>query len=361
MLSSLLKKLFDRNKKSLTIKENTFVVWEPCSDSHSEVVPGYVKYLLDLGYHVSVVVNPKHLKDGLFSRFNSPDISLNCLSRREVCRFFRTADLSKLQGVLVTTVGKLCKNSNYEECYNTFNDSIDRKKLFFVEHKAKEAIDSGTWKDDLITLRKLNYKLASSVVVNPHFFGEKIAVTPKNENIVNFVTIGAIRSRKKNTGEIIEAVKTLHEKNIRNFKVTVIGRGKLKSLPKELRQYFDIKGRLEFNRMYDEIEKADFLLTAYDDQNQVHLRYTKYQTSGNFQLIYGFLKPCVIIRAFAAPNGFTADNSVIYNTKDEYADAMEKAISMTPSAYLEMQKNLQRYVNTLYQNSLTNLREAINV
>ena len=51
------------------IKDNTFFVWEPCSQSHSEVVPGYVKYLLDLGYHVSVLVNPDRYKEGLFSRF----------------------------------------------------------------------------------------------------------------------------------------------------------------------------------------------------------------------------------------------------------------------------------------------------
>lgn len=360
MLAAFLKKLFSREEKKLIVKDNTFIVWEPCSDSHSEVVPGYVKYLLDLGYHVSVAVNPKHLKDGLFSRFSSPQISFNSLSRREIYRFFRNADLSRIKGVLVTTVGKLCKNSNYEECYDTFNASIDRKKLFFVEHKAKEAIDSGTWKKELITLRKLDYKNAASVVVNPHYFGQDIAVTGKNKEVVNFVTIGAIRSRKKNTGEMIEAVKILHDRGIRNFKVTVIGKGKLRSLPEELRQYFDIKGRLTFREMYAELEKADFLLTAYDDQNPVHLRYTKYQTSGNFQLIYGFLKPCVIIRSFAAPNGFTPGNSVIYNTKEEYAGAMEKAINMTPEDYQEMQKNLQDCVRGLYQDSLTGLREAIN-
>ena len=51
--------------------ENTFVVWEPCSQSHSEVVPGYAKYLLDLGYSVSIVVKPEHYHSGLFSRFSS--------------------------------------------------------------------------------------------------------------------------------------------------------------------------------------------------------------------------------------------------------------------------------------------------
>ena len=56
--------IFDCKKP--IIKDNTFIVWEPCSKSHSEVVPGYVKYLLDLGYHVSVIVNSNRLKEGLF-------------------------------------------------------------------------------------------------------------------------------------------------------------------------------------------------------------------------------------------------------------------------------------------------------
>ena len=48
--------LFDIFYKPI-IKENTFLVWEPCGKSHAEVVPGFVKYLLDLGYHVSVLVS----------------------------------------------------------------------------------------------------------------------------------------------------------------------------------------------------------------------------------------------------------------------------------------------------------------
>ena len=75
--------------KKPVIKSKTFIVWEPCSKSHSEVVPGYVKYLLDLGYHVSVIVNPQHYKSGLFSRFEDKNLTLNKMSRKEVKEFFR--------------------------------------------------------------------------------------------------------------------------------------------------------------------------------------------------------------------------------------------------------------------------------
>ena len=60
--------LFDLFNKKPIIKEKTFLVWEPCGKSHAEVVPGFVKYLLDLGYHVSVLVSPNAYKEKLFAR-----------------------------------------------------------------------------------------------------------------------------------------------------------------------------------------------------------------------------------------------------------------------------------------------------
>jgi len=75
--------------KKPIIKENTFIVWEPCSKSHSEVVPGYVKYLLDLGYHVSVIVHPDRLKEGLFTRFQNDNVSLNKISRKDVFKYLK--------------------------------------------------------------------------------------------------------------------------------------------------------------------------------------------------------------------------------------------------------------------------------
>ncbi|MBR7127065.1 MAG: hypothetical protein IKD09_00585 [Lentisphaeria bacterium] len=346
--------------KTPVIKKNTFIVWEPCSKSHAEVVPGYVKYLLDLGYHVSVLVNVERYWEGLFDRYAKNDnISLNFMSKRNIRKFFKTNDLSSVKGVLVTTVGKLCKDTDLESAYTHFAKGVDRKKLFFVEHDAKIAIDENRWCDKVITLRKLNYRNAESIVVNPHYFG-KVEVRGKNSDVVNFVTVGAINPKRKNSTMIIDAVKSLHDKGIENFRVTVIGKGKLKDLPDDLRKYFDIKGRLDFRDMYSELEKADFMLTAYDDENPLHQRYNTVGTSGNFQLVYGFLLPCVIIKSFAELNGFNSENSIIYEGVSSYASAMEEAINISSSDYTKLQNNLQTYVKSLFDSSLKNLQEAIN-
>ena len=262
---------------------NTFVVWEPCSESHSEVVPGYVKYLLDLGYSVSVIVNPAHYKSGLFSRFKHSNIFLNKLSRKAAKDYFKHADLSKLKGILVTTAGKLCDNIHFEQAYKHFNKSLDRKKLFLVEHDAKFAVDAGTWNEKIITLRKLNYQGAKSCVVNPHHFGE-MKITPKNDKITNFVMVGKLGIGQSDNAVIVEAASELLKQGVKNFKITVVGKGRLDDLPPELAEYVDIKGRLSFTDMFAELEKADFLLTSYNDEQ--HSFYRTTGASGNFQLVY---------------------------------------------------------------------------
>lgn len=345
--------------KTPEIKESTFLVWEPCSVNHSEVVPGFCRYLLDLGYHVSVILNPKHYKEGLFCRFRDENISYNKMSKRQIKLFFKNDDLSKIKGVLVTTAGKICDNVHYEQCYDVFNKNIDKKKIFIVEHKANFAIDEGKWDEKIITLNKLNYKGAKSTVVNPHYFGE-INITPKNEKITNFAVVGTIRERKRNNELIINSVEKLYEAGYENFKVTVIGKGNLKNIPSKIRRFFDIKGRMPFNKMYDEIEKADFFLTSYDEEHPNHLRYITSGTSGNFQLIYGFLKPCVIKKSFCTVNGFDENNSVVYEKTTDYKDALIRCIEMKNDEYKTLQNNLSSYVKKLYDYSLDNLRNLIN-
>ena len=351
--------VFSKHLKTPIIKDNTFLVWEPCSKSHSEVVPGYVKYLRDLGYHVSVLVNPEHYKSGLFCRFNDTNISYNYMNRNEIKDFFKRDSLENVKGVLVTTGGKLCDKIHIDDCYKTFSPHTDKSKLYFVFHDAKPAVDKGTWNKQLITLRELDYKDAKSTVINPHYFGE-VKITPKNDEITNFLTIGAIQAKKKNNELIVSAVKQLYDAGYRNFKVTVVGKGSLKNLPKELRPYFDIKGRLPFDKMYEEIEKADFILTSYEESNPNHVFYRTSGTSGTFQLVYGFAKPCIIKESFAPINKFDNTNAILYKEDQNYFEALKYGIEMNKEDYAIMQNNLKLYSDKLYTESLNNLRGLIN-
>jgi hypothetical protein len=345
-------------KKAPFIDENTFLVWEPCSKSHGEVVPGYVKYLSDLGYKVSVLVSPTRYKEGLFSRFDDENVFYNNMSQKEIHKYFKNNTLKNAKGILVTTVGKLSNGEDYDDAYNTFKKDNDKQKILLVEHEIKHTFDYNTLKEEIITLRQVDYKDAKTVVINPHYFGA-VNITPKNET-TNFVSVGAIRAKKKNNQLIIDSVKELHNKDITNFKVTVIGKGNLSGVPKEIKKYFDIKGRLNFADMYKEIEKADFFLTSYNKDEERHIRYITTGTSGNFQLIYGFAKPCLIIKSFAPINGLDDKNSIVYDKNSDYAEAMQKAIEMTQDEYKIMQNNLKDYADKLYRVSLENMRRLIN-
>ena len=109
------------------------------------------------------------------------------------------------------------------------------------------------------------------------------------------------------------------------------------------------------------IEKADFLLTSYEDTNPNHVFYRTSGTSGNFQLVYGFCKPCIIKESFAPVNNFDNTNSIIYIDDNSYADALKCGIEMSKEEYENRQKNLYNYTKSLYTESLNNLRRLINV
>ena len=335
----------------------TFFVWEPCSKSHSEVVPGYAKYLLDLGYKVSVIVNPEKLKEGVFCRFSDPNLILNSISRSKAKKFFSKRGLSNAKGILVTTVGKLSNGRDYNGAYEFFAKKLPGQKTLFVEHEIKPAVDGGTWDENIITLRKPDYKGAKSVVVNPHYFGN-VRITNKSEDIVKFIVVGALQDKRRDCSIILSAFEKLIDRGITNVKLIAVGKGAV-NLPEKIKPYVELKGSLPFKDMYDEVEKADFFLTSYEPDFAPHLRYITTGTSGAFQLVYGFLKPVVIQEKFAPINGFNDKNSVIYSDSSSYSEALERCVKMSAGEYVKMQANLKALADEIYAQSLLALKELI--
>ena len=102
------------------------------------------------------------------------------------------------------------------------------------------------------------------------------------------------------------------------------------------------------------------MLTSYNDYDPEHIRYNTSGTSGNFQLVYGFLKPCIIIKSFAPINGLNEDNAILYDDDKDYKNALIKGIKMNKDEYKAMQDNLKIYEQKLYNTSLENLKGLIN-
>ena len=338
------------------VTPDTFFVWEPCSDSHGEVVPGYAKYLLDLGFHVSVLLTPKRLEEGLFSRFSHERLHLNRMSQAAIVRYFRERGLSGAKGILITTARKIGDQDSYRSEYRLLSDRTPAQKLLLVEHDVKHPADHNVQDPNVITLQPVHYKNFLARTVNPHYFGN-VSITPKNNDTTVFITTGSLRARRRSTKLLIDAVSALHDSGVRSFRTVVIGEGDLQGIREHLRPYFDIKGRVSFEQLYSEIEAADFFLPLLDPDNASHERYVTTGTSGTFQLIMGFVKPCIIASKFAAATGLDNTNSIIYPHNHELANAMTIAVSMPPGVYLSRQAALQQLASTVYDKSLNNLRE----
>lgn len=339
-----------------TVTPNTFFVWEPCSHSHAEVVPGYAKYLLDLGFDVTVFLTPQRIDEGLFSRFTHERLTVSRMTQPAIVRYLKQHGLSNVKGILITTARKIGDKKSYRSEYQLLERRAAEQKVLLVEHDVKQPSDHGAIDANIITLCKVRYGNTVTTAVNPHYFGA-VNVTPKNTTPVKFITVGALRARRRNTSLLINAVAALHDSGVKNFKIVVIGRGSLRGIAPHLRQYFDIRGRVDFSQLYAELEDADFFLTLLDPENQQHQRYLTTGTSGNFQLIYGFSKPCLIAAHFAAAHGFDDRNSVIYNDNGQLAAAMRDAIAMTQSGYAAKQRALQELAASLYTESLANLKQ----
>ena len=336
------------------IDDNTFLLWEPCSQNHAEVVPGFAQYLLDLGYRVSVLITPERITEGLFSLFGEDDrLYLSLMTQQQIRRFLLKNGIGQARGILISTI----------------TDKIDIRKIplkpgqrcLCVSHDVKDdvaAIDETT-----ITLRRVDYNGRQTVVVNPHYFGN-IPLRPKNE-VVNFITVGALRDKRRNLAPLVDAVQKLRSAGWRNFKITIVGKGGhegeggLGDLNEDLQHSFNVCGRVDFRKMYEEIQKADFFMPLLDENNPDHERYITTGTSGSFQLIYGFLKPPLIARKFAPINGFDSRNCIIHENSSELAAAMEQALRMKSEDYDMMRKELGKYAHGIYRESLGNLRNLI--
>lgn len=340
------------------VDANTFFVWEPCSHSHTEVVPGFARYLRDLGFDVTVCISDDPENLGLFSRIDDARITVLRRPQAAFLRYFRRHGLGQARGMLMTTARKIGHKDDYDSEQQLFARRSPEQALLLVEHDVRRTTDLGTMRPDVITLAPVQYAAAESTVVNPHYFGP-VRLRAKHPDVVRFVAVGALRARRRNSNMLIEAVDELHRQGVRNFRIAIIGSGKPETIPQDLRPYFELRGRTDFTGLYREIDAADFILALLDPDNPQHERYLTTGTSGTFQLVYGFCKPCLIAAKFAAAHGLNAENSIVYPGNAALAQALSRAIALPAPLYAAQQQALQALAGSIEARSLANLRGLI--
>ena len=339
---------------------NSVILWEPSKYSHGEILTGFAKYLLDLGYEVYIFCNPDRYKEKLFGRFKSRHLHFNKISEAEILDYYYHNQFKKCKLIIITTVRNvLDTKSNYEQKLELFPENI-RKKILLVEHDIKAPVDKGFIRDDIITIFKPNYKNTITNVVNPHYFGN-IKITSKNKGITKFVVVGEINSYRKNHLQLIEAIEKLHKNKYSNFKYYFIGNNSENiNIKPELAQLIIMTGRLNFEDMYNKIEEADYILPLLDPDNNEHNRYITTGTSGSFQLIYGFIKPAIIHKKFSDYYNINDKNAIVYNNNQDLYDKLIYSINIDSNEYKSLQQNLQKLSNSIYKQSINNLKTLIN-
>ena len=349
------------------VTDNTFFLWEPCSHSHAEVVPGYAHYLLELGYDVSVLLTPQRLDEGLFERFTHPRLTLNRIPQAAIVRHFARHGLGPARGVLISTARKIGFDHSYASEYGLFAPRAPGQKLLLVEHDVKTPIEAGFIDRNVISLRPIEYRGVHSRGVNPHWFGETAlrgqtalrGKTALQGGRVNFIVVGTLRARSRNTQALFAAVAALHGAGLRDFHIVFVGEGNLRDVPTELRGYFTVAGRVSFSELYAQMERADFVLSLLDPHNPAHDFYATTGTSGHFQLVYGFAKPALVARKFADAHRLTPQTSLVYEHNDGLADAMRVALTMSAEEYGSMQTALAELATQIRRESLDTLRAMI--
>lgn len=335
---------------------------EPNRNSHAEVLPGYIYYLLALKYKVDVIISPKQYNEKwlmMFEKNKNVNIYQIDLYEEDPFKFHK---LNKYKHIFFTSTvmyKPLCNiaEPTIFEHFPVLNKI--KNKILIVEHHLDRINQELLKQNKVIALTDFPEVSSDLIAVNPHYFGD---ITPKEQKskITRFIVIGNIEQKRKDFKLLIETAQKLSKRNMTNFEICIAGkRGNLGEIPAEIEKNITFKGLLKFDEMRIEMQKADFFLPLLNSNIEEHLRYVNVGTSGSFQLIYGFLKPCLIERRFAKFHKFDNSNSIIYEDSVDFEDKFKAAIAMNDLEYQKLVKNLEKTVFDIKRCSTENLKNAL--
>ena len=189
--------------------------------------------------------------------------------------------------------------------------------------------------------------------VNPHYFG-KIKLREKNK-ITRFFIVSTV---KRNYKYIISAVKKIISENL-EFKIFVVGYEKSFSIDnnnKKLKDIFIFNYNVNFSTLYYIIDSSDYIIINLDPDRDKEFKYES--LSGAAQLSYGFYKPALINSYFKDNYNMSEENSFIFD-KNNFYNIMKEAILLNNKKYKDMQRNLIKLSNRIYNISLLNVKKTL--
>lgn len=357
-------KFFDKKNYNLFLKHEiepkTILIIE-INDCHMETIMGYSKYLIELGYNVDIIIRGD--AESAFSSINKDFVNIFEVGKIAFDKIFKFYDFSKYERIIYNSKRVYFKKNDIdgegldiEEYYNSIPSG--KNENIYIQHHIDKINEF--YKHNQIVLANPSKKVElNKYVVNPHYFGEFKLKNFKNKNIVNFISIGELSYRRRNSSLLISIAQNLHNLGVSNFKITIIGRGEIDAINYEIQKYFNILGRVDYQTLFKKLNEADYILPLLDPEIEFHKRYIESGTSGIFQLVYGFNKPCIIHKIFADVYGFDEKNSVVYEDNNKLLEAIQKAICIGNEEYKLIQNNLAKTTKDIKDISVKNLQNIL--
>ncbi|MBS4760928.1 MAG: hypothetical protein KHX03_09555 [Clostridium sp.] len=177
----------------------------------------------------------------------------------------------------------------------------------------------------------------------PDYYGD-IKITPKNSDETVFISVGSLDPKRRNIKLLWESIEKLVLEGYSNFKVLIVGNMKNDGLSKTVLDKIEPLGKLDYEKMFEKMEQADFFLPLLDSSIEDNRNYLKYLSTGSINLIRGFRKPACFNEEFARVYAFNESNTLMYK-ENELFDAMKKAILLNKEEYVLMQENICKSSN----------------
>lgn len=344
--------LFNSLRFILTkIKPETVLIIEPNS-AHGEILPGYIKYFKDLGYNVDLFYRWKNhsAKPFIKKNFNSYVFAPQFLKL-----LLKNKKIKKYEFLFLSSSAFWENDFHMDSFLNYINYVPETKNgILLIEHNLHTCLAEYNEEKFLRENRLFALSYYDGVpMLNPHYFGNFVKNISKNKK-TKFIIAG---HWMKNKDLFFDTIENLIDNNIYNFEVSIIGTKT--HIPRKIKKYVKSLGFINFPKMYDLINKSDFILPMLDSNEESHKRYYTESTSGSRQLSYGFLKPMLIEQKFADVYDLTEKNSLVYQDKNQFFNTMKKAISMSQDEYSQIVGELDKSANFVYEESLSNLKNSI--
>ncbi len=333
------------------VRENSVVLFEP-NPYHYECTPGYLKYLVDLGYNVDLLVQP--FAEDALCRFEKKD-NVRCFNYEKLDDIKKYSSLIKKQFEKYHKVLVQTADPSKKELYKSLGVLKNDSNSILVFHRSDFVGEQGLSVEKFYDQNRVIFlgDLGKGLYVNPHYFGE-FPVHSKNHKTRFFITSTVDRDYTP----LIEAAKGLSNSGL-DFEVVVTGGQTFteENVPDEIKEKFIFKKRVLYKDMYNEVQNSDYVMVLLNAERKEDDYFRHMQVTGTAQLSYGFLKPMIINRDFAKFYKLDSENAFLYE-QGNLEKTMREAILLKQSDYEKKCNNLKKTADNIFSISLENMRIA---